>query len=681
MPSLPAELLPAAPFPLVISQSHVSEFVAPGVRRATYRLQTSDGPLVVNVVAVDPRDPTVRFGAVLANDRLISGGETVSSMARRTGAIAGVNADYFDIGNTNQPLNIVVKDGVLERTPSKRVALDVRADRSVHFESIAFSGTVSYGGASLPLTSVNEWPPQGGAGMLTPAYGALKPAPGVTIAELVPADPAHLPGSIPGTYRVASVDDQPPPAPSGALLAFGPAAKATLAPPAAGESLIVAADTVPALEAMRCAVGGGPLLLAGGRIASDPNAPAPEETDVRFPVSGAATTASGELLLASVDGRQPALSIGVTRPEFAQLFLGFGAGDAMAFDSGGSATLVARVLGERDATVLNSPSDGQERAVADGFFVYSDAPRGPATRLVVRPSPIVALPRATVAVRLARVDAAGHALGTAHLVGGDVVHVGDATGVRDLRAGGVAARVPVEIVPRLARLDIEPDLRDPDPGATVRLRATGFDDDGRVVATDGAVQWSADRGTFAAPGLYRAGARDARIVALAGGARATFDLPVGRHIESLPIFDPAHAGRWSASSAPPGLQRPLAFSPRGEMQVPYDFSGAVRAAYADGDVALPGEPLAFSVDVRGSGNGVGVRAAFVNRFGERRVLTLTKAIDWEGWQTRHIDLPPDLNPPVRLVSLYVVDSLANAATHASGTVTFRDARVVVAGRR
>jgi hypothetical protein len=148
LPPLPLELEPPAPFPLVVAQSQTSGFVAPGIRRATYRLQTTEGPLVVNVVAVDPREPTVRFEAVVASDRLISAGEPISSMARRTGAVAGINADYFDIGNTNQPLNVVVKDGALLRTPSKRVVMDVRTDRSIHFENVTFSGSVSYGSAT-----------------------------------------------------------------------------------------------------------------------------------------------------------------------------------------------------------------------------------------------------------------------------------------------------------------------------------------------------------------------------------------------------------------------------------------------------------------------------------------------------------------------------------------------------
>ena len=125
MIALPVQLAPPAPFPLVVTQWSAQEDVAPGIRRADYRLTTSAGPLVVHVVAIDTHDPTVRLGAVVARDRMISNGETVSSMAARTGAVAGINADYFDIGNTNQPLNVVVRDGALLRTPSKRAAIDV----------------------------------------------------------------------------------------------------------------------------------------------------------------------------------------------------------------------------------------------------------------------------------------------------------------------------------------------------------------------------------------------------------------------------------------------------------------------------------------------------------------------------------------------------------------------------
>jgi exopolysaccharide biosynthesis protein len=680
LPALPAMLAPPPPFPLVTAQSRSVEFVAPGIVRGTYRLQTSEGPLVVNVVAIDPGEPSVRFGTVVANDRMISSGETVSSMAKRTGAVAGVNADYFDIGNTNQPLNLVVRDGALLRTPSKRIVLDVRADRTIRFENFAFSGNVALGAATVPLTAVNEWPPEGGASFLTPSYGALKAAPGVSIAELVPADSVHAATDIAGTYRVASVESATARTVAGPLLGFGPAALALGPLPSAGDSVTVTAATTPPLDGIVSAVGGGPLLLADGARVEDPNSPAPEESAVRFPVSGAAQLPGGEVLFAAVDGRAPDLSIGLTRPEFASLFLGFAATDAMAFDSGGSATLVARVLGDRDSSLLSVPSDGEERPVADGLFAYSDAPLGPPARLVVRPAAIVALAREPVSLRLDIVDGAGHALGPAHLPGGDVLETGTASSTRTLHADGVAGSVPIEIVDRIARLTIEAGVSNPDPGAVVQFGATGFDERGRVVELGGAVRWSADRGTFSSPGRYRAAGRDARIVAVAAGARATFELPVGRRDVALPFFDAAHGGAWQFGSAPSGSAGAVTLhADSGSLELAFDFSAGERAAYANTDLALPGAPRVFAVDVFGNRNGVGIRAAFVNKFGERRALTLVRSVDWSGWQQHRVVLPDDLNPPVRLVALYAVDSLANAATHGSGSIAFRNASATIEG--
>jgi exopolysaccharide biosynthesis protein len=679
LPTLPATLAPPAPFPLVVAQSRSVEFVAPGIARATYHLQTVDGPLVVHVVALDPREPTMRLGAVVAGDRLISGGETVSSMARRTRAVAGVNADYFDIGNTNQPLNLVVRDGALLRTPSKRIALDIRNDKSVHFENFAFSGSVAYGAATVPLTAVNEWPPEGGASFLTAAYGMLKAAPGVSLAELVPADAAHLATEIAGTYRIASVESAAAREVRGPMLAFGPAALAIAPLPAAGDSVTVAAAMTPPLEDIVSAVGGGPLLIANGAIADDPSAPAPEESAVRFPVSGAARLSDGNLLMTAVDGRAPNLSIGLTRPEFAALFLGFGASDAMAFDSGGSATLVARVLGEQSATVLNAPSDGEERAVADGLFAYSDAPAGPPSMLVVRPASIVALPKTSVPIALTLVDAAGHALGPAHLSSGDRLVSGPASSVRTLHVGDVHAEVTLDVVAHVARLTIAADARDPDPGSVVHFSATGFDDRGRPVELGDAVRWSSDRGSITKFGTYRAPSNDASIAADAAGARARIELLVGRREVALPFFDATHRDAWHFASAPADAPGAAALRPDGAgLELSYDFTSGERAAYADTDLALPGEPLAFSVEVRGDSSGLELRAAFLNRFGERRALRLGGPVDWSGWRMLRIVVPDDLNPPVRLVALYALDPAAKP-THATGTIAFRGATATVAG--
>jgi len=677
VPSLPPSIVAPSPFPAIVAQAAMREAVAPGIARARYDVRTADGPLAIEVVAIDPREPTVRLGAVVAHDRLVSAGETVSAMAHRTDAVAGINADYFDIGQTNEPLGVVVRNGTLVRTPSKRIALVVGRNRSVRFERVAFSGSISYAGRTMPLTAVGEWPPQGGATLVGPGFGPLRPSVGLTTVALapmpmVPTVAVVEPASSAGTYRASTVGPDDGSVPSGPTLGLGPAALAFGPPPVAGDAVTVVVETTPPLASMLAAVGGGPLLVADGALASDPFAPAPEERDVRFPVAGAATTADGTLLLVTVDGRAPALSIGVTRPQFAALLLGLGATDGMAFDSGGSATLVARVLGEPRASVLGAPSDGEERPVADGLFAFSDAPVGPASALVVRPASFVALAGARVPVAASLIDAAGHDLGAVPIDGGPTVPI--VTGESHVRVsgGGRAALVPVRAVERLSSLTITSDARTAAVGSLAELRAVGTDSDGAPVTLGDGVGWSARDGAFVAPGRLRVRATDASVVAVAGGLRATFVQRVGSHEAALAAF--VHSVLWSFASFPSSLVATAGSTTidGGSLSLAYDFSAGATAAYATTSLALPGEPLAFSIVTVGNDSGIGLRAAFTNRFGERRALWLAKRVDWSGARVLTVALPADLNAPVRLVSLYAIP----AATRTDGTAAVRSGHVV-----
>ena len=648
----PAVLVPPAPFPLVVTQAQAPEFVAPGIRRDEYRLTTSDGPLVVHVVAVDPSEPTVRLGAVVAHDRMISRGETVSSMARRTRAVAGINADYFDITNTNQPLNVVVRNGIIERTPSKRVALAVAKSGDVTIGYVSFAGSATYGATQLPLTTINEWPPQGGVALLTPSYGALAATAGVQLAHVSPLD--TLAGT-PGTYRVDDIGPAGAGPVTGTALGFGPAALAQAAPPAVGDRVQLAFDTAPAAATLNAAVGGGPLLIANGAVVADPYSPAPEERDVRFPVAGAARAADGTVLFIVVDGRHAAVSIGLTRPQFGALMLAFGAVDGMAFDSGGSATLVARVLGDVDASVLNDPSDGVERPVADGLFAYSDAAVGADPHLIVRPSPFEALPAARVALRGAIVDDGGHRRGEAEVTPATAdARAGDHVALVHDRSGFLA-RVPYRTVARLARLAIVPDRAHPAPGDPLTLHLAGFDDAGRPVELGAAaVAWTVDRR------------------AVAGGTDLPYDTARGDAMVTATLASASAELRVRVGSHPVAVAAP-------ELTLAYDFTGAARAAYADVTIDLPDEPLSFGVDAFGDGSGVPLRVAFVNRYGERHALTLANHVDWTGWKQLSVALPPDLNPPVRLSSIYVVPSLGGPPVRTAGTLRFRSPSVVIPG--
>ncbi|HZZ66080.1 MAG TPA: hypothetical protein VFE17_11310, partial [Candidatus Baltobacteraceae bacterium] len=170
--ALPLAPVPGPPFPKIVTDAPVITDVAPGVQYGEYRMRTADGPLAVHVIAIDLRNASVRIGTTLAQNRLVSSGETTSSMGARTGAIAGVNGDYFDINQTNQPLNILIGNSHLIRMPMQRWAIAFGKDNAVTFGEYKIAETATLPNQTLQLNTMNDWPPPGDqAVLITPEYG------------------------------------------------------------------------------------------------------------------------------------------------------------------------------------------------------------------------------------------------------------------------------------------------------------------------------------------------------------------------------------------------------------------------------------------------------------------------------------------------------------------------------
>jgi hypothetical protein len=108
---------------------------------------------------------------------------------------------------------------------------------------------------------------------------------------------------------------------------------------------------------------GAVVLITGG--AGSPLTPQPR-TAVGL------TANNAKLLLMTVDGRQAGISEGVTLMELASLLISHGATNAINLDGGGSTTMVMDFYGDAFAAqVLNSPSDGSERAVGSNLAVFA----------------------------------------------------------------------------------------------------------------------------------------------------------------------------------------------------------------------------------------------------------------------------------------------------------------------
>ena len=105
------------------------------------------------------------------------------------------------------------------------------------------------------------------------------------------------------------------------------------------------------------ASGGGNILVKDGAVTADATATGREPRTVM------GVRKDGTAVIVECDGRQSAVSSGMTLAECAQLLLSQGCTDVINLDGGGSSVLAAAYPG-KDSQVLSSPSDGAPRAGA-----------------------------------------------------------------------------------------------------------------------------------------------------------------------------------------------------------------------------------------------------------------------------------------------------------------------------
>lgn len=80
----------------------------------------------------------------------------------------------------------------------------------------------------------------------------------------------------------------------------------------------------------------------------------------------------GSLVLYTIDGRQSGYSIGATLTQVAERLIELGCVTAMSLDGGGSTAMVATNPTETEASLVNTPSGGTERAVTNHLFLVAE---------------------------------------------------------------------------------------------------------------------------------------------------------------------------------------------------------------------------------------------------------------------------------------------------------------------
>jgi exopolysaccharide biosynthesis protein len=353
----------------------------PGVTYENDVQFTAHGPVAIRIVRGPRPVGLYRLRTVLSNETVLRE-ETLSSMQRRLATQAtmvGVNGDFSRIAD-GKPSGIFLRDGVLVTPPSpNRSSVGISLDGTLDVRRVKFVATWRGTGQRRTFVELNDSPPKNGVALFTSDWGAATPSiPGSVAFVLSP-----FPAAVPNTEIVAPVASLVPDGPvplaagSAVLVARGNAAAVMQKDAPVGTSMRLRLILEPQWAGVSDAVGGGPVLVRDGvAVFRADEAFTPTQIAPRHPRTAVGQLADGRLIFVVVDGRQPGYSIGMTTFEMALTMRRLGAVRAMQLDGGGSSTLAF------DGKVLNSPSDGRERSVANAlvlqyYGVYSPPPLVP----------------------------------------------------------------------------------------------------------------------------------------------------------------------------------------------------------------------------------------------------------------------------------------------------------------
>ncbi|HUN35414.1 MAG TPA: phosphodiester glycosidase family protein, partial [Trebonia sp.] len=689
---------------MVGEQSTRSQTITSGVQYNTDTYQTVGGAQKAQVLNIDLTNPNIKFGAVEAGDKLIDpSDETISSMATRTGAIAGVNSDFFAINTTGQPNGMLIQNGVLEASPvaSWPYDLEVLTNGQVEMATETFSGTVedTTTGASDPLAALNRID-QNNLTAVTPYLGA------VTIgASTIAAGTVSN-----GVLTITSVKTSQTALPALAagqedlIARRGTADSTWLQKVHAGDTLTVSDALAPySLDQIQTAVSGGAYLAQNGAMAVPVTGSG--ENNVAYPIVGIGVSKDGTHAIEAVfDGRESEnQAVGLTRPQFAQWMLAHGAYNAIEFDSGGSAEMVARLPGQAKVSVLNTPSDGDERNVANGLFLYSaEAAPAAATKAVVNAGKSMAvLTGSTEQFSAYATDAEGNPAATPVQVSVEPSYLATVTGSPTssgtstnltltagrhagfgwlvVKAGNdVVSREPLTVTDRPGSLSLSPTEPDVSNGGTQQFSVTGTASFGgtSLTMTPQDATWTvspADLGTVSAAGLFTAAATGdglATVTATAGGKSATASVAVGN---SATVVDPmTDTSNW-ALNATNGATGTLSESTTqiaqtgdtGSMDVHYSIpkaTGVSQVVFSSKNTLTVGDsadglaPTAIGLWIKGIGGTPGTplsngELTFAEAWTEVNGQTDTfypTTVTYNGWQLIEAQVPQGAQLPMTL---------------------------------
>ncbi|MFA6871410.1 MAG: phosphodiester glycosidase family protein [Bacteroidaceae bacterium] len=348
--------------------------VGPGTYYTAVKYSTNSRQLRVFFVSVDVTNPYMSFQTVLAKDSIVTG-EITSQMAIRKSTegkqyIAGTNGDFFMTTTpVGRPIHGFVADSEIGLVPTNTPHVGF-AGKIPFIDQPSFAGSeAKIGTATYPISGVNSTRNTDQLIVFNTMNGYYtKTSPYGTEVVLQLVDGASWATNKPLSFKVIERMDNKGNThiQKGQIVLSGHGKAADFLKSLQKDNIVELTLNCTLNDALSSSnitalLGGDRMILQDGVVLDNDWADWHPRTCVGY------SSDRSTFYFCLVDGR--GISSGVSTKQLADIIKSAGASTALNLDGGGSSAMYIKKLG-----VVNTPSDGQERAVANGLFAVNTAP-------------------------------------------------------------------------------------------------------------------------------------------------------------------------------------------------------------------------------------------------------------------------------------------------------------------
>ncbi|MGD6817951.1 phosphodiester glycosidase family protein [Metabacillus sp. 113a] len=407
------------------------------------------------------------------------------------------------------------------------------------------------------------------------------------------------------------------------------------------------------------------------------NLPSDNFTTAVAPRTAVGMNAEGEIFFVVIDGRAPGYSEGITVFELRDMMAELGAVEALNLDGGGSSTFAARQPGEEGLSIVNRPSDGFERSVANSFLITTSAEPGALSQLAMQPDRLLMLKGSREDLDAKGMDAgyfpkplngepdwsvSDSSLGTVDEEG--LFTAGNTPGKGTVRAGkdGASGTAAITVTDKLTEIKLPQDALTLKKGDEINLAPKALLDGKNVDADPSLFEWKIEGGVGSIDqnGQFKASSKTAsgKITVSHGGISDSMTIQVGKLPIILEDFE-KNFSNWTFSGArynsisikQTTYPEPARFGSHA-LQLNYDFTGTTgtSGAYAHPKQPIQVEdyPESIGMWVYGDGNNHWLRAQMRDANNSPFALDFASKMNWTGWKYVEAKIPAGKALPLKM---------------------------------